>query len=149
MASIRRTSVQDAAAACRFVDALLVELSGAPSRYDQRLATAERLLALEDRVFAFLAFEHEQAIGVMTIAESAAIYAGGEFGVITELYVTPEHRSRGIARALIDAGIGLGRERGWGRLEVGAPRQPAWARTVKFYLRAGFIEIGPRLHLAL
>jgi hypothetical protein len=50
---------------------------------------------------------------------------------------------------LIGAGAKLGRERGWGRLEVGAPRQPAWERSLNFYLGAGFAEVGPRLRLPL
>jgi GNAT superfamily N-acetyltransferase len=83
------------------------------------------------------------------ISESASIYAGGAFGVITELYVTPEKRSAGVAKLLIDAIAGLGRERSWGRVEVGAPHQPAWERSLKFYLRNGFAEVGPRLQLLL
>lgn len=83
------------------------------------------------------------------LAESVAIYAGGMFGVITELYVMPEWRSAGVARKLIDAGIALGRERRWDRLEVGAPHQPAWERTLNFYLRAGFTIVGPRLQFRL
>lgn len=150
MVAIRRAAARDAASVARLVDALLMELGGgSPSRYDERVATAERLLTHDDRVFAFLAFERETAIGVMTMAESAAIYADGAFGVITELYVVPEHRSDGIAKMLIDAGVSLGRERSWSRIEVGAPHQPEWARSLSFYLRAGFVEVGPRLKLFL
>ncbi len=31
-------------------------------------------------------------------------------------------------------------------LEVGAPSVPKWQRTVDFYLRNGFEEVGPRLY---
>jgi GNAT superfamily N-acetyltransferase len=147
---IRRATPRDAASVARLVDALLMELGGgSPSRYADRVATAERLLTHDDRLFAFLAFAGERAIGVMMLSESAAIYADGQFGVITELYVVPEHRSGGVAKMLVDAGVALGRERAWRRIEVGAPHQPEWARTLSFYLRAGFIEIGPRLKLFL
>jgi GNAT superfamily N-acetyltransferase len=74
-----------------------------------------------------------------------AIYAGGRFGEITELYVSPAHRSKGIAPILITAATSIGRQKGWKRLEVGAPDQPAWSRTLSFYLREGFEEVGPRL----
>jgi GNAT superfamily N-acetyltransferase len=149
MPMVRRAGLSDASLVARLVDALLVELSGSSSRYEERLATANRLLASGDRVFGFLAVEQELPLGVILISESASIYAGGAFGVITELYVTPEKRSAGVAKLLIDATAGLGRERSWSRVEVGAPHQPAWERSLKFYLRNGFAEVGPRLQLLL
>jgi GNAT superfamily N-acetyltransferase len=149
MVLVRRATIADAPHVGRFVDALLMELAGSSSKYEERLAIANRLLALEDGVFGLLALELEDPIAVMMLCESAAIYAGGTFGVITELYVVPHKRSTGAAKILIDAGAALGRERSWGRLEVGAPRQPAWERSLKFYLRAGFDEVGPRLKLML
>jgi GNAT superfamily N-acetyltransferase len=77
--------------------------------------------------------------------ECAAIYAGGKFGEISELYVRPEYRSNGVAARLLEAAGKHAEECGWKRLEVGAPTQPAWERTLKFYLREGFEEVGPRL----
>ena len=50
---------------------------------------------------------------------------------------------------LIEAAVVLGRERGWPNIEVGAPSVPAWQRTVDFYLRSGFEEVGPRLDLTI
>ncbi len=50
---------------------------------------------------------------------------------------------------LVEAAAAIGRERGWTRLEVGAPPAAAWARSVAFYEECGFAEIGPRLGLAL
>lgn len=149
MVLVRCAALADTPCVARFVDALLVELSGSSSKYDERLTTTNRLLALQDRVLGFLALEQEEPIGVMMISESAAIYAGGMFGVIAELYVVPEKRSAGVAKMLVDAGVALGRRRSWNRIEVGAPHQPAWERSLKFYLRAGFVEVGPRLQLLL
>jgi GNAT superfamily N-acetyltransferase len=149
MVLVRRAGVEDAPHVARFVDALLIELSGSPSAYPTRLATANYLLTLHDRIFGFLALEQGEPIGAMMMSESAAVYARGMFGVITELYIVPERRSTGVAKQLIDAGASLGRQRSWNRIEVGAPHQPAWERSVIFYLRAGFIEVGPRLRLLL
>jgi GNAT superfamily N-acetyltransferase len=147
---IRRADINDAPTVARLVDALLVELTGSSSRYDARVTTAIRLLADRDRIFGFLAVEQdEEPVGVVMIAENAAIYAGGPFGVITELYVVPEKRSFGVAKQLIGAAAALGRERSWSRVEVGAPHQPTWARSLNFYLRNGFVEVGPRLQLLL
>lgn len=133
----------------RLVDALLAELGSTPSRLAERSEIALRLLAMEDRVFGFLAFDDSEPVGVMLISENLSIYAGGAFGVITELYTASTHRSSGIAPQLIDAGIVLGGERGWRRLEVGVPHQPTWARSLQFYLGQGFTEVGPRLRLVL
>jgi GNAT superfamily N-acetyltransferase len=149
MAIVYRVDVGDAPVVARLVDALLVELSGSSSRYEERLATAHRLLAEGDRIIGFLVVEEQHALGVIMISESASIYAGGAFGVITELYVIPEKRSAGVAKLLVDATTALGRQRSWSRVEVGAPHQPAWERSLKFYLRNGFVEVGPRLQLLL
>jgi len=148
---VRRADLRDASLVARLVDALLIELSGSSSRtrYEERLAIAERLLVGGDRIIGFLVVEEEHPLGVIMISESASIYAGGAFGVITELYVIPEKRSAGVAKLLIDATTALGRERSWSRMEVGAPHQPAWERSLKFYLRNGFVEVGPRLQLLL
>ena len=145
MAVVRRGDASEAAVVARLVDALPVELSGSSSRYEERLATGHRLLAEGDRIIGFLVVEEEHPLGVIMISESASIYAGGAFGVITELDVIPEKRSAGVAKLLIDATAALGRERSWSRVEVGAPHQPDWERSLKFYLRSGFVEVGPRL----
>ena len=50
---------------------------------------------------------------------------------------------------MLAAAAALARERGWPRLEVGAPDVPKWQRSLDFYLRCGFEEVGPRLRLLL
>lgn len=84
-------------------------------------------------------------VGLLMLNECAAVYAGGYFGEITELYVDPEYRSSGVARELLTEAETLGKARGWQRLEVGAPPQPKWSRSLQFYLKEGFEETGPRL----
>ena len=144
MIFIRRADKVDAAPIARLVDALLSELSGSPSRYDERLAAASHLLSLDNRVFGFVAFALQQPVGVIILSENASIYAGGMFGLITELYVVPAQRSAGVATKLVDAAATLGWKRSWGRIEI-----DALERSLKFYLSAGFVELGPRLHLLL
>lgn len=117
---------------------------------DGCVEAAASLLADGTGVWAFVAIgPDEQDVGVVTLNECAAIYAGGRFGEISELYVAPDHRSSGVGAQLVAAAAGFGRERGWPDLEVGAPGVPAWQRTVDFYLRNGFEEVGPRLDLRL
>ena len=100
MPVVRRAALNDASLVARLVDSLLVELSGSSSRYEERLATAYRLLTNGDRIFGFFAVEKQHPLGVIMISERASIYAAGSFGVITELYVVPEKRSAGIAKLL-------------------------------------------------
>ena len=57
MAVVRRVDVGDAAVVAHLVDALLVELSGSSSRYEERLATAHRLFTLGDRTLGFRVVE--------------------------------------------------------------------------------------------
>ena len=65
------------------------------------------------------------------------------------MYVVPDYRSKSVGALLIETAISFGRERGWPDIEVGAPSPPRWQRTVDFYLRHGFEEVGPRLDLEL
>lgn len=92
------------------------------------------LLALDD---------DGDAVGVITIVESLALYAGGRIGVINELYVVPEYRSEGVGKLLLDAAKELADQRGWARIEVTTPGEE-YAKTLRFYEREGFMAIGPR-----
>ncbi len=147
--AVREATPADAGVVATLLSALLTELGSttAPGR-DAMVGTAGRVVA-DRRVLGLLASADGPPIGVMMLSESVAYYAGGAFATITELYVEPPYRSRKVAAALLDAAVSRGRARGWQRLEVGAPTQPAWARSLAFYERNGFEEIGPRLLLML
>jgi hypothetical protein len=54
-------------------------------------------------------------------------------------YAMLEKRSAGVAKLLIDATAALGRKRWWSRVEVDAPHQPTWERSLKFYVGTGFV----------
>ncbi len=108
------------------------------------LETTRKLLAAGD-IAALLLLVDERPAGVVTLNQCAAIYAGGRFGEICELYVGPDDRSAGLGQRLVEAAVDYAREAGWTRLEVGAPPQPEWQRTTDFYLANGFTLVGPRL----
>ncbi len=150
---IVEAGVDDAKTVGRLVHALLVELDpehGEAIDADRLCRTAETLLADDTGVWAFIArTQGGQPVGVLMLNECAAIYAGGRFGEISELYVLPAHRSVGVAPNLLAAACDLGRERGWSRLEVGTPPLPKWQRTADFYTRNGFVEVGLRLKFQL
>jgi GNAT superfamily N-acetyltransferase len=148
---IRPVEPGDARSVANLVDALLVELHNGELEPSDRVFIAEAVLSQTNRSFGYVALEgdSDRPIGVLLMTEGIAIYAGGKFGQITELYVLPEYRSGGMAAALVHEATKFGKERGWKRLDVGAPGQPSWARTLAFYLSAGFVEVGPRLRLDL
>ena len=113
----------------------------------KRKKAAADLLVPGSGVWSFLAISDNEVIGMINLNECSAIYAGGKFGEITELYVKPEFRSKNIGEKLISRAREFAKERGWEILEVGAPDVPRCQRTVNFYFKNGFSEIGPRLEM--
>jgi GNAT superfamily N-acetyltransferase len=117
---------------------------------DACVESARALLADGNGVWSFLATTRDgRDVGVVMLNECAAVYAGGRFGEISELYVVPDSRSENVGALLTEAAAAFGRKRNWPFVEVGAPGVPVWQRTVDFYLKNGFEEIGPRLYLKL
>lgn len=143
--SVRLAQREDASTVAGLVYALLDELSGGEGPGVEEVAERAETVLSGTGVVAVIAFAGEAPIGMMTLNECAAIYAGGKFGEISELYVRLEMRSIGVAQRLLDYAQQEALARGWKRIEVGAPGQPDWHRTLNFYLRNGFDEIGPRL----
>jgi len=106
--------------------------------------------AMEDRFLVFAAKNQTGNIfGMLTLAETFAIYANGNYGIINEMYVAPECRAAGIGAMLIDAVKNCGREKGWARLDVTAPESARWERARKFYEQQGFTFAGPKLKFLL
>jgi GNAT superfamily N-acetyltransferase len=135
------------------VNRLLVELFPDEDEYRQPekyISAAKMLLERGDNVWALLAKnENDEVVGVLTLNECAAIYSGGNFGEISELYVDISQRSSGVGARLIDAARQFATGKGWPEIEVAAPPQPEWKRTVDFYMSQGFKYSGPRLYLTL
>ncbi|MGR3623597.1 GNAT family N-acetyltransferase [Pseudophaeobacter sp.] len=146
---ILEATVNDAGSVALMVAELLTELGGAEVVAAGPLEELAAELLARQNVTGLIAYEGMGPVGLIMLNQCAAIYADGVFGEITELYVLPEYRSRGVAARLITAAEALGHTRGWRRLEVGAPSQPAWQRTLDFYQRSGFLETGPRLRKLL
>lgn len=131
----------------RLVSNLISELAGKHFLIDELKADEFIKRSIDSgKYFVFLAFDSSQkALGIITVGESGAVYAGGEFGVIHEFYIAPELRSNGLGNQLLEEAKKTAIDMGWKRLEVGAPPYPEWKRTKSFYLKEGFVEIGPRL----
>jgi GNAT superfamily N-acetyltransferase len=143
--SIKPVDIKHADIVAEFIYYLIDELAAGKGPSLDQVSKDTEVVLKNDHVFGFVSFEDTSPTGLIMLNECAAIYAGGIFGEISELYVAPKLRSRGIAGALIQEAVDFARSRKWNRLEVGAPNQPEWKRTFDFYVRAGFDEVGPRL----
>lgn len=115
-----------------------------------KLETTTRNLIKRNNYGAFIAYDSEtNPKGLITVAESFAIYNGGDFGVITEFYVDRDSRSQGIGKLLLNTVFDFSESMNWNKLEVGAPNAEEWPRTIQFYERNGFKQKGPKLRIDL
>ncbi|RJG13027.1 GNAT family N-acetyltransferase [Pseudomonas cavernicola] len=113
------------------------------------ITTSRTLLSEGKRFWSLVAELNNEVVAILNINECAAIYTGGSFGEITEFYIKPSFRSKGIGARLIEAAKIFCAEKGWSALEVGAPPSDPWQRTIDFYLENGFSIIGPRLEATI
>lgn len=93
--------------------------------------------------------DEQEVVGILTLTECQSIYAGGSYGLIDEMFIKPEFRSRNIGKALIQKIIIIGKQRNWKRIDVTAPVEDKWKRTVDFYRKCGFKFTGPKLKFVL
>lgn len=98
----------------------------------------------------YIIYNHNnEAIGITTLTETQAIYAGGKYGVIDEMFVKPGYRSKNIGTQLIQNIKAIAVTKGWRRIDVTAPTEERWKRTVDFYEKNGFVFTGPKLKFKL
>ena len=143
---ITRASEADLPEVFEAIESLLSELCNTPYQIaptELLPLTVEKLQS--DEYIVFIARDSDELVGMVTLSRSFAVYAGGYFGIIHEFYVAPKHRSKRLGMQLMNHVKQFSKDKGWKRLEVGAPDQPNWKRTKDFYVREGFCEIGPRL----
>lgn len=88
-------------------------------------------------------------LAFVMLAESFAVFAGGRYGIINELWVRPDARSAGAGARVIEFVREFARRQGWVRVDVSAPQDPKWDRSVAFYRRQGFEPTGRKLKLRI
>lgn len=98
-----------------------------------------------NKSFLILAKNNDETIGILTIQESFAFYANGNYGIINELYVKPDFRSKGVGEMLLNEIIKIAKTKKWKRVDVTAPLEEKWERTVNFYQQKGFQFTGPKM----
>jgi para-aminobenzoate synthetase len=148
---VREAGADDVSAAAAAVGKLLAELGGeAPSAAE--LETATRVLVEQPEAGALLVAEAGGTIvGVLAASWLHAIHVPGRYGVIQDLWVDPEWRSRAIGRDLVEAFVEVARAQGAARLEVGLPKD-SFERiraTEAFYLANDFVSLGVRMRRKL
>ena len=150
-ASVRLANGGDAAAAAAGVGALLQERGGeGPSPAELEAATRK---LLEDPALGalFVAEADGEIVGVLAASWQHAVHVPGRYGVVQDLWVRADWRSRTIGRDLLEALAALAREQGIARLEVGLPQDSfaAIEATRSFYLANDFAPLGPRMRRLL
>lgn len=88
-------------------------------------------------------------LGIITLAESNAFFAGGRYGLLDEMYVKPRFRSLNIGSLIMDKIKNIAIERKWSRIDVTGPIDEKWSRTLAFYKKCGFEFTGPKLKLII
>jgi len=144
---IRVAAVKDAALIADMIHDLLMELEPEhQSEISQMPLTETSQRLLEDgKVWALIANIGSTPVGILTLHECAAIYAGGLFGEVSELYVKPQFRSGKVGEALLNYAMQFGAQKDWQRLEVGIPDPGERSRTHSFYCSNEFQQTGARL----
>ncbi|MEP1093625.1 MAG: hypothetical protein ABJG78_00870 [Cyclobacteriaceae bacterium] len=82
-------------------------------------------------------FVTNEIVTVATLTESKAIFGGGKYGVLDEIFTRPKFRSRHGNVDLKPEIREIAVKKGWGRIDVAAPTD-AWYRTVRFYRNQQF-----------
>ena len=100
---------------------------GAPRAPDEFHAEA----LLRDRAAEVIGARIDGAlVGFAIFADLPDPVSGLRTGQVDHLYVHHDHRSKGIAKALVDLLADQAEERGWARLVLNAPRQPEDGRRL-------------------
>jgi GNAT superfamily N-acetyltransferase len=100
---------------------------GAPRRPDDFYAEA----LLQDRVAEVLGARLDgELVGFAIYVDMPEPVSGMRCGAVDHIYVHHNHRSKGIAKAMIDLLADQAEERGWSKLILNAPRQPEDGRKL-------------------
>ncbi len=147
MITIKKVQSKDFVKLIELIKKLLIELGDEASEIEKIKDTKiiAELKKNGNKHHAYFAIDENEIVGMITIGVIYAVYSGGEIGVINEMYVNPDYRSKGIGKMLVDKAKELAKEKGWLRLDVTAPTEHRWVRTLKFYEKQGFKFTGPKL----
>jgi ribosomal protein S18 acetylase RimI-like enzyme len=130
---VRQARVEDAAEIARLLRNFNLEYSEPTPPIEELAETVARLLA-DDEITVLLAGEGPGGLSLFRFRPG--IWSAGAETYLQELYVVPALRGRGIGRALLEATIGLARERGADRIDLNTGETDIAARGL--YESMGF-----------
>jgi GNAT superfamily N-acetyltransferase len=147
--SIEIASSSDAPTIAHLEKALLEEIMDVTGQRHfeidfQGLTTLAKKFIDERKSMFIIAKSGETALGFIALYESHALYAGGSYGTISELFVQKENRSQGIAKLLFNKAREFSTNQGWKYFEVTTPPLPYFEKTIAFYKTLGFEIAGGR-----
>jgi len=151
MFKIRKAGKEDLHLTFSLVKNLLIELGDEAKDLEKvdKLQYSQIDINNLETHFVFLVEDEGEAVGIITLSECFAVYTGGNYGIINEMYVLPEYRNKNIGAILIDKTKEIAAERNWGRIDVTTPVEKRWERTKSFYLKQGFEFTGEKLKFDL
>ena len=99
---------------------------------------------LDTKFHALILEDGGRAIGFATFYESFALYAGGSYMTVTELFIESASRSKGYGAQALEWLREYGKRAGYSRIELTTPPVPEFQRSLDFYLQNGFEVTGGR-----
>lgn len=152
--SIRHATPADKDAVGALAHRLLLAIDAPRFDPEGYAAIASDLLGSDSGFIAYLAVTGgddggEKVVGLITLAETCALFSGGHFGELQEFYIDPDYRSGGLGQRMLHFAVEEAKRRRWTRLQVNAPSPEKSRRSYEFYRKAGFEDIGPLMRYFL
>ena len=133
MSDVRVAQPEDAEAIGRLLHAFNLEF-GDFTPGPEKLAERARRLISGDELVALVGGSGPDGVAILRLRPS--LWTDALECYLAELYVTPEHRGRGLGRALMTAALELARERGADHVELATSEDDVAARGL--YESLGF-----------
>ncbi len=118
-------------------------LEGIPWTFERGESALRSLLGNSELGFVGLAEADDRTAGYFVLTFGYDLEWNGRDGFLTEFYLVPEARGRGLGRALLSAAEATAQSRGTRALHLMV--RPENTRALSLYLRGGFREPDRRL----
>jgi ribosomal protein S18 acetylase RimI-like enzyme len=125
------------------INELIVELGGAPLPVNEATITARSFIDGDRDGMVIVATNQDALVGVCTLTYQPSIRTLGKYGIIQEMYVSPEFRSSKLGARLIDKAKDIASDAGCTMVELSTP--PNGERAESFYRNIGFTQVGVRM----